>query len=230
MLRSMLRLGLPIGVTYFAETSAFSLIAPLVAKFGSVQVGAHAIALNFTSLTFMLPLSLGLALLTRVGQSLGAGDARTARFRAWVGVGAGLVVAGGCAMAMATLRHPIAQAYTSDPLVAALAAQLLVFAALFQLSDCTQVVASCAIRGYKVTRAPMVLHLSAFWGVSLPLGCVLGLAPQWLAATPFARFVPAQPMAAQGFWIALIVGLSIAAIGLVIMLRSVARQHLLQAS
>jgi MATE family multidrug resistance protein len=222
MLRSMLRLGLPIGVTYFAETSAFSLIALLVAKFGSVQVGAHAIALNFTSLTFMLPLSLGLALLTRVGQSLGAGDAVAARFRAWVGVGLALVLAALSALGMASFRDTIAQAYTSEPLVAALAAQLLVLAALFQLSDCTQVVASCAIRGYKVTRAPMVLHLSAFWGVSLPLGCVLGLAPQWL---PWA---PAQPMAAQGFWIALIVGLSIAAIGLVILLRKVARQRMLE--
>jgi MATE family multidrug resistance protein len=137
-------------------------------------------------------------------------------------VGLALVLAALSALGMASFRDTIAQAYTSEPLVAALAAQLLVLAALFQLSDCTQVVASCAIRGYKVTRAPMVLHLSAFWGVSLPLGCVLGLAPQWL---PWA---PAQPMAAQGFWIALIVGLSIAAIGLVILLRKVARQRMLE--
>jgi len=219
-LRSMLRLGLPIGVTYFAETSAFSLIALLIAKFGSAPVAAHAIALNFTSLTFMVPLSLGLALLTRVGQSLGAGDARLARFRSWVGVGLTLAFALVAATAMALLRQPIAAAYTIDPVVVDLAAQLLVFAALFQLSDCTQVVTSCAIRAYKVTRAPMVLHLSAFWGVSLPLGCVLGLAPQWV---PFA---PAEPMQAQGFWIALIVGLTVAAVGLVLMLRSVARQRI----
>jgi MATE family multidrug resistance protein len=70
----------------------------------------------------------------------------------------------------------------------------------------------------------MVLHLTAFWGFSLPLGCLLGLAPQWL---PFA---PAQPMAAQGFWIALIVGLTIAACGLFIMLRRVARQRILRAA
>jgi MATE family multidrug resistance protein len=107
--------------------------------------------------------------------------------------------------------------------VATLAAQLLVFAALFQVSDCSQVVSSCAIRAYKVTRAPMVLHLAAFWGVSLPLGCLLGLAPQWMA------LAPAEPMAAQGFWIALIVGLTVAAAGLVIMLRNVARKRILLA-
>ena len=223
MLRSLFKLGIPIGITYFAETSAFSLIALLVAKFGSAQVGAHAIALNFTSLTFMVPLSLGLALLTRVGQSLGAGDPVAARFRAWVGVGLTLVFALVASLGMALFRHEIASAYTSDAVVAALAAHLLVFAALFQLSDCTQVVTSCAIRGYKVTRAPMVLHLTAFWGFSLPLGCLLGLAPQWM---PYA---PAEPMAAQGFWIALIVGLTVAAAGLVIMLRKVARQRILLA-
>jgi MATE family multidrug resistance protein len=146
-----------------------------------------------------------------------------ARFRAWVGVGLTLGFALVAAVAMALLRQPIAAAYTSDAGVAALAAQLLVFAALFQLSDCSQVVLSCAIRAYKVTRAPMVLHLFAFWGVSLPLGCLLGLAPQWL---PFA---PAQAMQAQGFWIALIVGLTVAALGLVLLLRGVARKRLLGA-
>jgi MATE family multidrug resistance protein len=223
MLRSLLKLGIPIGITYFAETSAFGLIALLIAKFGSAQVGAHAIALNFTSLTFMVPLSLGLALLSRVGQSLGADDPVTARFRAWVGVGLTLGFSLLSALGIALGRYAIAGAYTSDPVVAALAAQLLVFAALFQVSDCSQVVSSCAIRAYKVTRSPMVLHLAAFWGFSLPLGCLLGLAPQWIA------FAPAEPMAAQGFWIALIVGLTVAAVGLVLILRRVSRARILAA-
>jgi len=217
VLGRLFRLGMPIGITHFAETSAFGLIALLVAKFGSTQVAAHTIALNFSSVTFMVPLSLGLALLTRVGHSLGAADPAAARFRAWVGLGFALTCALLCALAMAWFRQPIAHAYTDDAAVADLAALLLLFAALFQLSDCTQVVASCAIRGYRVTRAPMVLHMAAFWGFSLPLGCWLGLA--WPLA-PFA------PLGAQGFWIALVVGLSVAAIGLVLMLRQVSAQAL----
>jgi MATE family multidrug resistance protein len=216
-IRGLLKLGLPIGITYFAETSAFSLIALLIAEFGSTQMAAHQIALNFTSLTFMVPLSLGLALLTRVGQSLGAGDAVQARYQAWVGVGVGLIFAVMAASLMALLAVHIASAYTSDAAVVATAASLLVLAAVFQLSDVTQVVASCAIRGYKVTRAPMVIHLTAFWVVSLPLGYALGLAPSWLP------WVPTQPMAAQGFWIGLVVGLTIAAVGLSAILRQVAR-------
>ena len=219
-LRALLKLGLPIGVTYFAETSAFSLIALLVARFGSTQVAAHQIALNFSSLVFMLPLSLGLAILTRVGQALGAGDPLAARFRSWVGVATALVCAALSATFMALFNQQIAAAYTSDAAVAGVAAQLLFLAALFQLSDAAQVATSCAIRGYKVTRAPMAIHLTAFWVFSLPLGYVLGLAPQWLP------WRPALPMAAQGFWIALVVGLSVAALGLLGLLRHVARQRL----
>jgi len=219
-INNLLKLGLPIGITYFAESSAFSLIALLVAQFGSTQVAAHQIALNFTSLVFMVPLSLGLALLTRVGQSLGAGDVIHARFQAWIGVALGLGFAMVSALLIALFARQIAQAYTRDEAVVALTVQLLYLAALFQLSDATQVVTSCAIRGYKVTRSPMVIHLTAFWVVSLPLGYLLGIRPDWLA------WAPTQPMGAQGFWAALVVGLTIAALGLVWLLRQVARSRL----
>jgi MATE family multidrug resistance protein len=219
-IHSLLKLGLPIGITYFAETSAFSLIALLIARFGSTQMAAHQIALNFTSLVFMVPLSLGLALLTRVGQSLGAEDPVLARYQAWVGVAVGLGFAVLSALLMTLFRHDIARAYTSDAAVIALTAQLLLLAAVFQLSDATQVVSSCAIRGYKVTRSPMLIQLTAFWVFSLPVGYSLGLAPAWM---PWA---PAQPMAAQGFWIALVLGLTIAALGLAALLRQVARNRL----
>lgn len=216
--RALWRLGLPIGVTYFAETSAFGLIALLIAEFGAQEVAAHQIALNFVSLVFMLPLSLGIALLTRVGQSLGADDPAGARFRAWLGVKTSLVFGVLSATGIAVFRHDIAWAYTNDAEVAARAAQLLLFAAAFQLSDATQVVVASAMRGYKVSRSPMVIHLTAFWGFSLPLGYVLGLAPAW---GPWHN-----ALGAQGFWIALVLGLAVAALGLVLLLRRVALQHL----
>jgi MATE family multidrug resistance protein len=99
---------------------------------------------------------------------------------------------------------------------------LLFLAAVFQLSDAAQVVLSGAIRGYKVTRPPMALHLTAFWGFSLPLGYVLGIAPDW------APWRPDQPMQATGFWLALVLGLTIAGIGLTWMLRLISEQHCAQ--
>jgi MATE family multidrug resistance protein len=214
----MFRLGLPIGVTYFAEVSAFGLISLLVARFGVVQVSAHQIALNFVSLVFMVPLSLGIGVLTRVGQAMGEGNPQRARFVAWVGVGLCLAFGFFSAAFISIFRWDIARAYTSDVSVQATTVKLLLFAALFQLSDSTQVAAASAIRGYKVTRPPMLIHMLAFWGFALPLGCILGLAPQWV---PFA---PAVPMEATGFWTALVIGLTVAAVLLSWFLQRLSRQ------
>jgi MATE family multidrug resistance protein len=222
-IRSMLRLGLPIGVTYFAEVSAFGAVSLLVARFGVVEVSAHQIALNFASLVFMVPLSFGIGLITRVGQAMGEGNPARARFASWVGVSMSLLFALLSAIFIALFRHQIAAAYTSDAAVQALCAHLLLFAALFQLSDATQVATSCAIRGYKVTRQPMLIQLLAFWVFALPLGYLLGLAPRWAQDLPLA---PAAPMAASGFWIGLVLGLTIAAVLLTGFLNRLSLQRL----
>ncbi|RYF02976.1 MAG: MATE family efflux transporter, partial [Oxalobacteraceae bacterium] len=203
---SMLRLGLPIGVTHFAEVSAFGIVSLLVARFGVVQVSAHQIALNFVSLVFMVPLSFGIGALTRVGQAMGEGNAVRARFVAWTGTGMCIAFGVLSAIFIALFRWQIAAMYTSDPAVQSTCAMLLLFAALFQLSDSTQVAAASAMRGYQVTRSPMVIQMIAFWGVALPVGWILGLAPGWF---PWS---PAQPMAATGFWIGLVLGLTVAAV------------------
>jgi MATE family multidrug resistance protein len=203
---SMLRLGLPIGVTHFAEVSAFGIVSLLVARFGVVQVSAHQIALNFTSLVFMVPMSFGIGTLTRVGQAMGEGNAQRARFVAWTGTGLCVFFGLLSAIFIALFRWQIAAMYTSDAVVQATCALLLLFAAIFQLSDSTQVAAASAIRGYKVTRSPMVIQMIAFWGVALPVGWILGLAPAWF---PWS---PAEPMKATGFWIGLVLGLTVAAV------------------
>lgn len=217
---NMLKLGLPIGITYFAEASAFSAVSLLVAKFGVVPMAANQIALNFVSLVFMVPLSIGIGLITRVGQAMGEGNAIRARFVAWVGVGSSFCFGILSACFIALCRYQIAAAYTSDPAVQEMTANLLLFAALFQLSDSTQVAAASAVRGYKVTRTPMFIHLTAFWGFSLPLGCVLGLAPEWFP------WHPANPMSATGFWIGLAIGLTVAATLLVWFLDRLSRRRI----
>jgi MATE family multidrug resistance protein len=220
---AMLRLGLPIGVTHFAEVSAFGVVSLLVARFGVVEVSAHQIALNFTSLVFMVPLSFGIGALTRVGQALGEGDAVRARFVAWTGTGMCIAFGLLSALFILVFRWQIVALYTSDPAVQATCATLLLFAALFQLSDSTQVAAASAMRGYQVTRSPMVIQMIAFWGVALPIGWILGLAPAWFPWTP------AAPMAATGFWIGLVLGLTVAALLLAWALNDLSKRRIAQA-
>lgn len=219
-IRAMLKIGIPIGVTYFAEVSAFCAVGLLVARFGVVAISANQIALNFSSLVFMVPMSLGIALTTRVSQTLGEGQVVHARFVSWTGVGVSLIFAVFSASLMSLFRYQVAAAYTSDPAVQEVAANLLLLAAIFQLSDAAQVTLSCALRGYKVTRTPMIIHIMAFYGVALPVGCVLGLASSWMP------WHPAKPMEATGFWIGLVLGLTVAAILLGLFLQKLSLQRI----
>lgn len=214
-IRAMLKVGIPVAITQFAETSAFSLIALAIAKFGAEKVAAHQIALNFTSIVFMLPMGFGISLLTRVGQAIGAEDLKEAKFRANVGVATALAFGLISAFCIAYFNTFIASLYTNDTQVQDIAASLLIFAALFQISDATQVVISNAIRAYQTTRIPMIIHLSAFLLICIPMGLWLGLSPSFLPAPPWDTSGP------TGFWLALIIGLSIAALGLFAYLKHV---------
>jgi MATE family multidrug resistance protein len=210
--RRLLRLGLPMGGAGLAEVAAFSSVAVLVGRFGEVQIAAHQIALNFSALVFMFPMGLSAAITIRVGHSLGAGNARAARTIAWTGVAVGLIIATLAIAPIILLRHQVAAIYSSDGAVQALAANLLLFAAFWQLFDATQVCAIGALRGYKVSLMPMLLMLTAFWVVGVPSGT-------WLA---YRGLSVGEPMKVYGFWVGLVIGLVLVSVGLAIGLRKVA--------
>jgi MATE family multidrug resistance protein len=212
----LLRLGTPIGMSFFLEVSLFSLIAFLIAKLGTVVVASHQAVLNVSSIVYMIPQSLAVALSVRVSQALGRQDPQHARLVC----GAGLVVSLGIALITMTIvllfRHNIISFYSSDPRVLAIGATLIVFSAIYQLVDAAQTVASGALRGYKLTTIPMLIHAVSFWGVGLGLGSILGLT-NW--PIPYLTL----PMGVYGFWIALVISLSAAALLLVSYLAKASR-------
>jgi MATE family multidrug resistance protein len=214
--KRLLRLGLPMGGAGVAEVAAFCSIAVLVGRFGDVQIAAHQVALNSSALIFMFPMGISAAITVRVGHALGAGDARAARHVAWSGIGVGLVFAALAIVPIILARHQVAALYSSDPAVQALAANLLLFAAFWQLFDATQVTAIGGLRGYKMTVLPMVLMLAAFWGLGVPTGVWLG----WYGA------LGSGPLQVYGFWVGLVIGLVTVSIGLAIGLRHVADRTL----
>lgn len=195
-LREIARLGAPIAGSLVLEGGMFNAAALLLASLGAAVIGAHAIAINYAALMFMIPLSLNSAITIRVGHRLGAGDAAGARHAAWTGVGLAAAVMAVSAVVMVVGRHGIADLYADDAAVVALAATLLLYAAVFQVADGIQVCTAGALRGYKDTRVPMAVNLLAYWGIGFPLAWGLGVQ---------------GGRGAPGVWIGLIAGLFAAA-------------------
>jgi MATE family multidrug resistance protein len=211
----LLRIGLPMGGAGLAEVAAFCSVAVLVGRFGDAQIAANQVALNFASLIFMVPFGLSSAIAIRVGHALGADDPRQARHIAWTGLALGLAIAAAGIVPIILSRDLVAAAYSSDAVVRALAADLLLFAAFWQLFDATQVCAIGALRGYKVTLPPLVLMLVAFWLIGLPVGTWLG----------YHGVTAGHPLKVFGFWTGLVMGLVSVSIGLAVVLKRVANDR-----
>lgn len=199
-IKHILQLGLPIGLAMFVEVSMFCAIALFLSPLGPNVIAAHQVVLNAVSLFFMVPLSLGMALTLRVSFLIGAEEHFKARLLARSAIFLGLGIACINAPILFFGREFISTLYTSDSEVRAIAAQLFVLGAIFQIVDVTQVTMINVLRGYKDTKVPMFIMLFSFWCVCLPLGYILTF-KDWLHA----------PMSAAGFWTALIVGLTCAA-------------------
>lgn len=217
---NLLKLGLPIGMNIAVCGSIFAVIALLIGRIGAENVAAAQIALNISSMTYVIPMSISFGITIRVGHALGAKDDLGAVERSKIGIVVAAMLSL-CSVAMFLLFPDwIIRLYTTDPAVSATAATLLVFTAMYQFSDALQTSANGALRGYKDTKVPMILAIASYWGLALPLGVVLGLTD---------HIVPA--MGEKGFWVGILTGLTVAAILMLLRLRSVIkRRDLLSAS
>ncbi|MDR3386629.1 MAG: MATE family efflux transporter [Rudaea sp.] len=206
----LLRLGVPMGVALLMEAGLFVAAALLIGSMGATIVASHQVAINVASVAFMLPLGVAMATTVRVGRAVGRGDAEGVRYAGFVGIGVSLLTQTLSCAAMALFPRGIAALYTDDAGVAALAAQLLLLAAVFQFSDGIQVTANGALRGLKDTTVPMVITMLAYWGVGMPLGYWLGFG---------------LGMGARGIWMGLIAGLTGAALLLFLRFARMARGY-----
>lgn len=204
--KDIFAIGVPIGAAIFFEVSLFVVIALFLTPLGPTVVAGHQVALNLSSLTFMLPLSMGMALTVRVSHWRGQNKPVLAASASWLGVKANFAASIFNATLIVLLAQYIARLYSPDPEVVSIATGLLYFAAIFQLSDALQVAAAGALRAYHDTFKVMLITGFSYWLVGLGSG-------YWLAYQ--------QGMGAKGFWIGLIIGLTTAAILLGLRLRYV---------
>jgi MATE family multidrug resistance protein len=211
-LAEVMRLGLPIGITMIFEAMLFNSATLIMGTFGTATVAAHMIALNVPSITFMVPLGIGMAATVRVGLAAGARDreaVRRAGYSAMI-IGVGFMALTGTLLWIFPDR--IASLYFADAAanadVIALAVVFLHVAAVFQIVDGLQVVGALSLRGLKDARAPMWIAGASYWGAGFPV-CLL------LAFT--------FHMKGLGIWIGLAFGLAVAAAAMFARFRHLSR-------
>ncbi len=199
MLRRVFALGIPISLQIFSEAGVFSLAALMAGLMGTLSLAAHQVALMLAATTFMVPLSISMATSVQVGRAIGRGDSHEARSAGFLGMVLGGAVMMAAALSMWIFPNALARMMTPQPEVVSAAAQLIVIAGFFQLSDGIQAVASGALRGAGLTRWAMGANIVAYWVLGLPISIALGF---WFDWGP------------QGIWWGLTLGLSLAAIAL----------------
>jgi len=203
-IRELIRLGMPISMTMIFEAMLFNTMTLVMGTFGAVAVAAHQIALNFASITFMVPLGIGMASTVRVGLAAGRGDLAGARRAGVTAMALSVGFIGVVAVAMVLFGPQIATLYLGsgrpgDDQVVVFATQFLMVAAAFQVFDALQVVGAQALRGLKDARVPMILAGVSYWLVGAPVCILLGVGLK---------------MQGLGIWIGLAVGLAVAALAM----------------
>ncbi|GEK34871.1 MATE family efflux transporter [Kurthia sibirica] len=202
----ILKIGVPIGLALFAETGIFAVVTIIMSKYTTEIIGAHQIAMNFASLSYMIPLSISMGATILIGFEVGAGRMKDARDYTKKAI---ILAVSICLVTLGILigfRQQIASVYSNDVEVVHLAMGFLVYAAFFQLSDAVQAPIQGALRGYKDVTITSIMAVISYWVIALPFGFIVA---------DIFNFGP------QGYWIGLISGLAIGAISLSIRLKIV---------
>lgn len=215
-LRELLRLGIPMGMSYLIEVTAFTFMALFIARLGATAVAGHQITANFGTVLYMLPLAIASATGTLVAQAIGAQQPDAARRIGFAGIRLAAVASVTIGGIVWLARGFIVRAYTPNPDIMAAALPLFVFIAFYQLFDSLQVTTAFVLRAYKVAIVPTLMYAIALWGIGLGGGYLLGLDPFGIA--------PSALTGAAGFWMGNSASLGLVAAGLLWYLRVVQRE------
>jgi MATE family multidrug resistance protein len=200
----LLRIGIPIALHIEVEFVTFGAVAMLMGSFGTMQVASHQIALNLASLTFMVPMGVGMGAAVMVGRAVGQGDPRAARASARAALLLGVGFMSCTALLFLAVPAFLARLYSNDAMVVAFAATLIPLAGVFQVFDGIQVVAAGILRGLGDTRVPMIIGVIGFAVVGLGSSLVLAYR---------------TPLGAVGLWWGLVIGLATVALVLLVRVR-----------
>ncbi|MFN4235514.1 MAG: MATE family efflux transporter [Bacteroidia bacterium] len=168
------KVGLPVGLQFTFEVSAFAIAAVMIGWISAEDLAAHQIALSLASLTYMFASGLSAAASVRVGNFYGVknySDLRKAGNTALIMV---LAFMGTMALLFVAFNNFLPTLFNKNENVLLIASNLLLIAALFQLSDGSQVVGQGLLRGMADVKVPTIFAFVAYWIIGLPVGWLLG--------------------------------------------------------
>ncbi|MEZ4805533.1 MAG: MATE family efflux transporter [Bacteroidia bacterium] len=194
---NILKIGLPIGFTYFFEIAAFSYALILAGRISELHSGAHQIAINLASITYMFVMGISAACNIVVGNHYGAKDQKGVRRSGFAAILLTIAIEGFFAIIFLIFNKDLPLIYTVDPILLEITPMLLVLSAFFQVSDGLQAVAAGALRGIKDTKVTGIIAFVSYWLIMMPGAYFLCFNLE---------------MGINGIWLSFIIGLSFAAI------------------
>jgi multidrug resistance protein, MATE family len=190
--KEILKIGVPMGLSIFFETSMFAVVTILISKFNITTIAAYQSALNIVAFLYMIPMSISMAQTVLVGFEVGAGRYKDAKAYSWLGIYLSVIIAVVAGLLVVLFRYDVAGFYSNESAVIELTGQFLIYALFFMISDAIQATALAALRGYKDVNLSFVITLIAYWLICLPVGYFL------------AHYTA---LGAPGYWIGLTAGL-----------------------
>lgn len=194
-----LKIGVPIGFAIFFEVSIFAAVTLFMSVYDTFTIAAHQAAINFASFLYMIPLSISMALTIAVGFEVGGKRIADAKQYSYMGIAMAVLMSVFSGIAIYVFDDPVATLYSNEPTVIELTKHFLYFAIFFQLADGFGAPLQGALRGYKDVNVTLAMAFVSYWIIGLPSGYVL------------ANYTTIGP---AGYWVGLIIGLSVGAITL----------------
>ena len=185
----------------FFEVAIFTATIFLAGILGTNPQAANQIALNLSSMTFMIAVGLGVTATIRVGNQKGMHNYKELRRIALSTFLLIFIIQSIFALMFILTKDILPTFYLDNVEVIVLASQLLIVSAIFQLSDGIQVVVLGALRGLQDVKVPTIICFIAYWIIGFPISYYFGKAEQ---------------LGSMGIWLGLLAGLTASAIMLYI--------------
>lgn len=214
---TLLKLGMPIGFSYLIEVTSFTFMSLFIARLGTTALAGHQIVANMGTVIYMVPLSLSIATMTLVSQSIGANKLERAEEIGWSSVFFNTTICITFGIAIWLFRYQLIDLYDPPAEIKAFSVPLVLFIAFYQIFDALQLSAAFILRAYRVAFLPMIIYAGSLWGVGLGGGYLLGF-------NVFGN-TPEFLQGANGFWAGNSISLGLAACLLLYLFRRTAERY-----